>query len=1006
MSPATRLVPLAIAALALATPPSHAQEGWVQPIEATFDGETFLVRVTGEPRPAAEVEPDAAPQTEHGQWQRVMTQGFEHDGFPYHNWSVGRATGSPEVHWGRSNHRAATGSWSLYCAAAGSLAAPAGGPYPPGAFTWTIFGPFSLEHAEAARMTFRLWLEVAKEQDVVAWLASRGEGFRGWQTAGPVEPWSTITFDLGDHANLGPLLGEPQVWVAFLFASEEGPVAEGAYIDDVTIERFMPPPRPIVRVSPASLTLAQPGVSMATQSAAVQADDAGAEYAAGRLIVRFREDVAVDAARGLTTHADLDDLARRHGLHAMRPLRAAPAAARRSPLDRVHVLEFAGPVDVRALARAFAGHPAVEYAEPDFLVHRAVVAQPALAAGLAAAATGVRPNDPLFHEQWGLRNVGQVRRGFEVVGTPGVDIRAEAAWSISTGAPGVTIAIVDDGVDATHPELHGRVVEGRHFPSGAPGGGPSPAAYHGTAVAGVAAARGNNGMGMAGVAWNVSVMPLNVFNGREHAPTAAVAEAIVWAADAGADIINLSLGSPTPSVTKRNAVQYAHARGVVIIAAAGNENTTTPSFPAAFPEVISVGALSPCDGRKMPTSCEGVPWGSNFGAGMDLLAPGTRILTLDQFGPAGLGGDNYIEAVEGTSFAAPFVAGVAALIRSVNPSLTNDQVRAVLQSSAADLGPLGYDDETGFGRLHAHHALLLATSGRSGVFLLQNGGNASLSISSITSNQSWLTVSPAAALVVAAGGSHPIKVDVDWGAVSSTQVAHITIVSNDPQTPSLSLPVVVVPAGSARPAEIAFDPRRIEVASEVGQAPTVPLQIRNTGHEALVFDIATEGPPGDPEAVVTWLRVNPASGSVPGGGATIVEVTLDARALGPGVHEGVLRIRSNAMALPEVTIPVTLLLPVTSAEEQGAPPEQSFDGAFPNPARDRLTIAFTLPRPAAVRVEVFDMLGRRAAALSDALFPAGEHRIDWQPAALAGGVYVVRITADDQVMERRVTILR
>ena len=319
------------------------------------------------------------------------------------------------------------------------------------------------------------------------------------------------------------------------------------------------------------------------------------------------------------------------------------------------------------------------------------------------------PNDPLFPQQWSLRNTGQ-GGGW----TPGADLNAPSAWDLATGDPSVTIAIIDEGVDVTHPDLASRVLPGHDAtdqpsPAAIPGNC-APADEHGTACAGIAAAAGNDGAGMTGVCWNASILPVRVGYGAYWSQLSWQVDAITWAADQGADILSNSWGSSIPSASVRSAIEYATTSGrgglgAVVLFAAGNSDGPIV-YPAKHPAAIAVGASSPCDERCSPASCDNeVFWGSCHGLELDLVAPGAALVTADNVGPAGGGAGDYLFGFNGTSAACPHVAGAAALLLSLRPDLDAVQVRSHLISAGRDLVGVpaedtsGWDPYMGWGRL-------------------------------------------------------------------------------------------------------------------------------------------------------------------------------------------------------------------------------------------------------------------------------------------------------------------
>jgi type VII secretion-associated serine protease mycosin len=283
---------------------------------------------------------------------------------------------------------------------------------------------------------------------------------------------------------------------------------------------------------------------------------------------------------------------------------------------------------------------------------------------------GVVPNDMLYEAyQWNLPAIGTI---------PG--------WSISRGDDGVIVAVIDTGVDPHHPDLAGRLTEGANFVT--PGEAPEDDVGHGTHVAGIIAAVVNNVEGVAGMTWNGRVMPIKVLDESGAGSAYAVAEGIIWAADNGARVINLSLGNYAESEFLHDAIRYAYDRGAVIVAAAGNDNTDQPGYPAAYPEVFGVSAT---DERGRLAAF------SNYGDYIDAAAPGTGI-------PSTYPGGQYA-AMSGTSMASPHAAALAALIRSVHPLLTNEEVMDIMRRTAVDLGSPGKDPFYGYGQIDVAAAL-------------------------------------------------------------------------------------------------------------------------------------------------------------------------------------------------------------------------------------------------------------------------------------------------------------
>ena len=301
------------------------------------------------------------------------------------------------------------------------------------------------------------------------------------------------------------------------------------------------------------------------------------------------------------------------------------------------------------------------------------------------------PNDPLFPQQWNLHNTGQ--NG----GTPGADIHAPEAWNITRCSPNVVIAIVDTGVDLTHPDLQGKLVPGATFIPGTTSAADDNG--HGTEMAGIAAATTDNAQGIASVCPLGKIMPIKVATGGGHTDDAQgdvqVAAGIRWAVDHGAGVISFSLGVlDTPAM--RDAVAYAYAHNVLIVAAAGNSGNDKSPYPAPalYPHVLAVGGT---DNKDHRTSY------SSYGFPNLVLAPSESIPTTETGGGYGHGGY--------TSIAAPQVAGIAALILSIRPGLSVDQLIQVIEQGADPVdGQTGPTAQDGYGRVNAYKSLVLAQS--------------------------------------------------------------------------------------------------------------------------------------------------------------------------------------------------------------------------------------------------------------------------------------------------------
>ncbi|MCA1846254.1 MAG: S8 family serine peptidase, partial [Actinobacteria bacterium] len=289
-------------------------------------------------------------------------------------------------------------------------------------------------------------------------------------------------------------------------------------------------------------------------------------------------------------------------------------------------------------------------------------------------------------------------------------IGVPSAWDVTTGSEGVVVAVLDSGVDASHPDLAGRVVAGRNVVKS--DYDTSDETGHGTNMAGILGAVTNNALGVAGVAWAAKIMPVKVTNPSGAATDTNVASGIVWAVDHGADVISISLSAPGDDNVLQKAVDYATARDVLVVAAAGNNSSGVPEFPAACHGVVAVGATD-ASGHRSPFS--------NYGRWVDVNAPGVDIVTT-RANSAGF------TSVSGTSAATALVAGVAVLLRSAYPHAPQADIADRLRRSAFGRGPVGAEGIDASGVVDAAAALRLparaARSGptNSGYFILAEQG--------------------------------------------------------------------------------------------------------------------------------------------------------------------------------------------------------------------------------------------------------------------------------------------
>jgi thermitase len=396
------------------------------------------------------------------------------------------------------------------------------------------------------------------------------------------------------------------------------------------------------------------------------------EYTPDEVIVAYRHVPGMnelDSVKGCTPEATSW-----RSLHHRRFARNKPGVPH--PLAGVRIVKLAPGVDPATAAERIAKLPGVAYAQPNYIMHAAFT-----------------PNDPFFiPRQYGPKIV-----------------RAEEAWDITTGGLGVIVAVADSAIRLDHEDFQGAIwsnddpvngidddlngfiddFRGWDFMSNDNNpSGTGITARHGTHVAGIVGARMNNAKGVAGMA-GCTIMPLQVLNGL-NGTWAAIAEAITYAVDNDADIVNYSGGGPGGHGLLATAVDYAWQNDVVVVAASGNLNSSTPYYPASYPGSIAVSA----------TGANDIYYAlSGRGPHIDVAAPGISIFST-------FSGSTFDYANEtGTSMAAPHVSGLVALMLTLNPDLTVEEVRTLLHENAVDLGDPGFDEMFGWGRIDARQTL-------------------------------------------------------------------------------------------------------------------------------------------------------------------------------------------------------------------------------------------------------------------------------------------------------------
>ena len=374
-------------------------------------------------------------------------------------------------------------------------------------------------------------------------------------------------------------------------------------------------------------------------------------------------------------------------------------------------------------------------------------------------------------------------------------IGSEAAWDKTTGNKDVLVAVIDDGFDLLHPDLKGRIVSPFNVITGS---GNVSVEFHGTHVAGLIAGNMDNELFGVGVAPSTSIMPIDVFDG-EDGFISDVAAGVYHAVDKGADIINMSLVAYADTNVLREAVEYAHSRNVLVIAAAGNDGISSPYYPAAYKEVVSVASTDAADKRSAF---------SNYGKTIDIAAPGSGVFSI--FPDKSFGG------MDGTSMSTPIVSGAAALLKANEPKLSNTDIAGRLMLTAKDLGTTGKDVYYGHGRLNIDRALTLDASHWSNRLAGQTRYDTAVAIS----KAGW---NAASTVVIATGADFPDA--LAGGPLAYQENAPILLTKGDSLHPATAAEIRRLKPGKA-----------ILLGSGGALSATVEMQVRQ-----LVADVERIG---------------------------------------------------------------------------------------------------------------------------------------------------------------------
>jgi serine protease len=625
----------------------------------------------------------------------------------------------------------------------------------------------------------------------------------------------------------------------------------------------------------------------------------------------------------------------------------------------------------------------VEYAEPNSYCYAMAV-----------------PNDPYYSPyQWHFDN--------PVYG--GIDM--ENAWDvIGGGSSSVIVGILDTGVAyenygayAQAPDLAGtNFVAGYDFINN--DSHPNDDEGHGTHVCGTIAQTTNNGIGVAGIAYNSSIMPVKILDSQGSGTATALAEGLYWATDNGADVINMSLGWPPgydPGATVENAIAYAYNHGVTLIAASGNDDATVVGYPAAYDDyVIAVGATR---------YDEAVSYYSNTGSSLDVTAPGGDV-TIDQ------NGDGYVDGVlqmtfdtsptefsyyffQGTSMATPHVVGVAALLIA-NGTTGPDNVRAALENTAEDKGAPGWDSEYGHGIIDAFAALNYNTTppenrapvaDAGGPYSADVGvsisfdGTGSYDPDGDTITYDWDFGDGATATgatpshAYAAAGTYTATLVVNDGEYDSNPAYATVTISEPGSDPTMVVSNIALSLASRRDRYSAT--ATVTVLDDAGN-PVSGATVSAHWSGAYSANVSlTTGTDGKASHVTKYVR-NPSSPFV----FSIDDV----------VKSGYIFDETNSVMSSSVTASASAGVALSN---------------FPNPANPSTRISFAVPEPADVQLDVFNTLGQKVRTLVSDYKAAGAYDVMWDGLNESGqsvvsGMYFVRMNVGGEIQTLKILLAK
>ena len=582
------------------------------------------------------------------------------------------------------------------------------------------------------------------------------------------------------------------------------------------------------------------------------------------------------------------------------------------------------------------------------------------------------PNDPFFPQQWSAINTG-TNIPVTGIGTPDCDMGLDTAWNQTLGIPQCVVSIVDSGIDTTHPDLAANVVNGYNFNYFSNTYGGIDDFGHGASCAGIVAAIGNNNLGISGVCPQARVFSAKIFSSSGGTTTAAIVNALIGVRTFGNSWISSnSWGGGAPIAAGDNAITDGttlgrNGKGIVWCFATHNGNSALV-WPSTHPNVISVGGNSPCNQRKSPSSCDLENfWGANFGTGLDIVAPCVKIYATVQ-------GGGYTSTFNGTSSATPNSSGVAALLLSKDSNQTWDTVRQRINRSAlkkgsysyTSVGPLGnlgstWNNEMGYGIINANLALLAVgppppPPSVEDSSICRNGLNKAITDFNLTQDSISITVG---------ANCNVIDVNVKIDTVIHTFISDLVVRL---RKGSLSSILVNQRGGSG---DNFINTRLNDSAANPIGGGSAPFN--------------GEFRPETPLSVFNSQPVN---------GSWILSIRDTASGDQGVLRSWCLTIKYDCLSGPGGEITTTI------------PGNYQLMQNYPNPFNPNTKIKFGLPKQSAIKLIVYDMLGREVRVLYQGLKSAGQHEVDFDGTNLASGIYYYKLEAGDFSDVKKMVIVK